>query len=80
MQRTLGSRLAQARITRGLTQAALAAKSHVPHAMMVSAWERGRNLPRIDYLVAIARVLHVSVDWLCGLGGRGRPTRRSRTG
>jgi transcriptional regulator with XRE-family HTH domain len=41
--------------------------------MMVSGWERGRNLPRLDYLVAMARVLNVSLDWLCGLSERGGP-------
>jgi transcriptional regulator with XRE-family HTH domain len=70
----LPGRLAKARKTRRLTQAALAAQAGVPHVMMISGWERGLNLPRIDYLSAMARVLNVSLDWLCGLSTRGGPS------
>lgn len=69
----LSVRLAQARVARKLTQAALAAAAGVPHVMMVSGWERGRNLPRVDYLVAVGRVLGVTLDWLCGLSEQGGP-------
>jgi transcriptional regulator with XRE-family HTH domain len=41
--------------------------------MMISGWERGRNLPRVDYLTTMAHVLRVSLDWLCGLTEHGGP-------
>lgn len=72
----LPARLAQAREACGLTQAALAAEAGVPHVMMVSGWERGLNLPRVDYLAAMASVLGVTLDWLCGLSEVGGPTPR----
>ena len=69
----VSARLIQARQARGLTQVALGRAAGVPHPMMISGWERGLNLPRVDYLVAVAQVLGVSLDWLCGLTERGGP-------
>ena len=71
----VAARLAHARTARRLTQAALAAAAGIPHVMMVSGWERGLNLPRVDYLAAMARVLRVTLDWLCGLSENGGPRR-----
>jgi transcriptional regulator with XRE-family HTH domain len=74
----LPRRLARARQAWDLTQAQLARTAGVPHAMMISGWERGVNLPRVDYLTSMARVLGVSLDWLCGLTERGGPMERNR--
>lgn len=30
----------------------------------ISAYEMGKRLPRVDMLLIIARILHVSTDWL----------------
>lgn len=78
MPTALSQRLARARRVRGLTQAALGRTAGVPHAMMISGWERGVNLPRVDYLTAVARELGVSLDWLCGLTERGGPRQHTR--
>lgn len=78
MPTVLSHRLGSARRARGLTQASLGRAAGVPHAMMISGWERGVNLPRVDYLTAVARVLGVSLDWLCGLTERGGPKIRAK--
>lgn len=78
MSLPLSHRLVVARRARGLTQAALGRAAGVPHAMMISGWERGVNLPRVDYLAAVARVLGVSLDWLCGLTDSGEPRGRKK--
>ena len=78
LRSALSARLARAREARELTQAALAGEAAVPHVMMVSGWERGLNLPRVDYLAAMSRVLGVSLDWLCGLSEVGGPRPRKR--
>lgn len=72
---SLPSRLAQARKTRGLTQAALATAAKVPHVTTLSAWERGENVPRADNLAALAIALDVGADWLLGLTDKGGPTK-----
>jgi transcriptional regulator with XRE-family HTH domain len=75
-------RLVSARRARGLTQAALATRVGV-HVMMVSAWERGLNQPRLHYLTGLAGSLEVTLDWLCGLSADGGPDnvrRATKTG
>ena len=68
----LGRRIAQAREARGLTQAQLA-EAIGTYFPQVSNWENDERPPHAKYLVAIARVLTVSLDWLCGLSTRGGP-------
>ena len=59
----LGIRIRNRREIRGLRQADLATALRVsPQA--VSKWERGENAPDISILVALARMLDVSVEWL----------------
>ena len=38
----------------------------------VSKWERGENAPDIGLLVALSKLLGVSVDWILGVGETGR--------
>jgi transcriptional regulator with XRE-family HTH domain len=66
----LGRRIAQARRARELTQTQLA-QAIGTYFPQVSTWERDERAPHPKYLVAIARVLNVSLDWLCGLSLRG---------
>jgi transcriptional regulator with XRE-family HTH domain len=68
----LGRRIKQAREARDLTQQQLADQIGT-YFSQVSDWERDSRPPRADYLVAIARTLEVSLDWLCGLSTRGGP-------
>lgn len=61
----LGIRIRTRRERRGLRQADLAAALRLsPQA--VSKWERGENAPDISVLVALARLLDVTVQWLLG--------------
>ncbi len=62
----LAQRLAAARATRGLTLHALAASARVT-VRELQHYEHGTRTPGITNLAAIAAVLGVSVDWLCGL-------------
>lgn len=62
-------RLKEARTEKGMTQKELAAASGVS-AVMISSYERtdtesGKN-PSLSVVYAIAEVLNVSLDWLCG--------------
>ncbi len=33
----------------------------------VSRWERGKRLPNLDAIIALAKFFKVSTDYLCGL-------------
>ena len=50
----------------GLTQAALAKKLGLTRAS-INAWEMGLSTPSTPYLVELAQLFHVSVDYLLGL-------------
>ena len=64
----LGKRLAQARRRAGLTQSGLAeALGDRYDQTTISAVERGRSSLRLDGVVAVARALSVSTDWLLGI-------------
>lgn len=61
----LGARIRGRRERRGLRQADLATAIGVsPQA--VSKWKRGENAPDISILVALCRLLDISVEWLLG--------------
>lgn len=60
---SLGSRLADARKTAGLTQAQLADRLSVVQSA-VSAWEKGANEPTLETLRQIALETNASVVWL----------------
>ena len=66
----LADRLKIARTNKGFTQKELSKKTGVS-SVMISAYENkkadsGKN-PALGNIVAISKVLGVSVDWLCGL-------------
>lgn len=67
-----GARLTQAREASGLSQEQLAAKLGT-YQPQIAGWEAELRPPTARYLVAIARELHVSADWLLGLSTRGGP-------
>ena len=56
----LGARLAQLRISRGLTQTTLAARAGIPRPY-VNALEAGRHEPTVRTLTALARALDVEL-------------------
>lgn len=59
----LGQRIKQQREKRQLRQADIASALGLT-AQAVSKWERGENAPDIAVLVALARLLGVSVEWI----------------
>ena len=61
----LPENVAEARKSRGITQAELAEQIGVTQGM-VSKMERGVKLPTVAILEQLADVLDVSVDWLLG--------------
>ncbi len=50
----------------GLSQAALAKKLDVTRSS-VNAWEMGLSTPTTQYVVAMAKLFHVSADYILGL-------------
>ncbi len=59
----LGSRIAEARKNRSMTQEQLADRLGVSF-QAVSTWERGENLPDTGHLAALAKALNLSLDSL----------------
>jgi len=60
---TFGSRLTQARVELGLSQAELAERTGIAPAQ-ISRYESGRNIPRAGVVVKLAKALDVSSQWL----------------
>lgn len=60
-----GKRLKGYREAAGLTQRELAAKINVTHSN-INYWENSNKLPKSEFLVAIAKILNISVDELLG--------------
>ena len=54
------------RNTKGWTQSELAKKLGITRSS-VNAWEMGISVPSTVYIVALARLFHVSTDFLLGL-------------
>lgn len=59
-------RIRTLRETCNLSQSALAKRIGVTRSA-VNAWEMGLSIPTAQYLVALARLFHVSTDYLLGL-------------
>ncbi len=59
----IGTRIAQARREQGITQVELADKMSVTR-QTVSRWETGAAFPDIEKVAGLAKVLHVSCDYL----------------
>jgi transcriptional regulator with XRE-family HTH domain len=70
MTESFSERLAFARRHRGLSQSQLARASGLVNDQAVSRYECGRQMPKTEAVVGLARALRVSVDWL--IAGRGR--------
>ena len=64
-------RLAQCIAERGLTQVALARAVGVSHVTINNYLRGVRSLPRAEELLAMARVLEVTMEWLLGAGEDG---------
>ncbi len=62
----LGNKLKRLRTTNNMTQADLAKKLNLTKSV-ISAYENALRLPSYDVLVQIARLFHVSTDYLLGL-------------
>ncbi len=60
---SIGSRIAGARMKRGLTQGKLAEMMNVSF-QAISTWERDESLPDTRHLIALAQALNVSLDSL----------------
>ena len=63
---TFAERLISLREDKGWKKKELAEKLHVSDSM-ISQYESGRCMPSYDVIISIARLFHVSVDYLlCG--------------
>lgn len=63
MIETIGSRIARLREQSGLSQADLAKRMNISRAG-VQSWECGANSPSTDNLISLAKIFHVSTDYL----------------
>ena len=63
MIETIGSRIARLREQSGLSQADLAKRMNISRAG-VQSWECGANSPSTDNLICMAKIFHVSTDYL----------------
>ncbi len=59
----LGNRVREIRLRRGITEAFLAESIHITASHM-SNIERGRKIPSVDIVVALAQTLGVSIDYI----------------
>ncbi len=67
MQGTIGERLKRARENVGLKQNEVCELLEIPKAQTLSAYERDVNNPPLETLSKLARLYHVSIDWIvCG--------------
>ena len=63
---TLADKVKRQREQMGLTQAELAKRLGLTRSG-VNAWEMGLSVPSTQYLVELAKLFHVSADYLLGL-------------
>jgi transcriptional regulator with XRE-family HTH domain len=64
---TFGQRVAQLRTKRGWTQKELAARAHVQYET-INRIENGKHTaPRVQVVVALAKALGTTTDYLCGM-------------
>ena len=60
-----GERLKEARFKKKMTQAQLAESCQTKQSA-VSSFEKGKAIPNLEVAAEIAKLLDVSIDWLCG--------------
>ena len=65
----IGMRIRKARVSRGWNQAALAKNTKLKPSA-ISRFETSGSDPSARNLIILARALHVSTDFLCGLDDR----------
>jgi transcriptional regulator with XRE-family HTH domain len=74
--RSIGDRIAAARLDAGLTQREFSQKLSLSSGA-VAQWETGGKKPTVERLAMVAAVLDVSTDWLLGrskeIGAAPRP-------
>lgn len=68
-----GGRAKKRRLELDLALKAVAFEAGYTSHTMLSAFEHGLQMPTSEKLVAIARVLRVSVDWILGVDGAPEP-------
>lgn len=64
----IANRIKSLREQNGMTQSALAKKLNVTRSA-VNSWEMGISVPSTALLVDVARLFHVSTDFLLGVKG-----------
>lgn len=62
----IAERIKMLRTAQNISQAELAKKLDITRSS-VNAWEQGFSIPSTGYLVELARLFHVSTDYLLGL-------------
>ena len=62
----IGEKIKQLRERNHLTQTALAKKLNITRSS-VNAWEMGISIPSTSLIVELAKLFHVSTDYLLGL-------------
>lgn len=65
----LGNRIRKAREAKGLSQVELASLIGVKSGQVISNWEKGENKPNVDLLIALCKVLDVSLADLMNYHG-----------
>ena len=64
---TLGERIKERRTAHGLTQEMLAQEMGVSR-QAVAKWESGQSAPSSEKLIALAKLFHIPLDELIGVG------------
>ena len=62
----LSERIKTLRVEAGLTQAELARKCGLSRSA-VNGWEVGVSVPSTQYIIELAKIFHVSTDYLLGM-------------
>jgi len=66
MDNNISEKIKQLRLSANMTQSELARKLYVTRAC-VNLWEQGLSKPSTDGIVELARLFHVSTDYLLGM-------------
>lgn len=69
-------RLTNRREALSLSKSELARRIGVRHVQIVE-YEKGRKTPSVETLIALAKVLECSLDWLCGLTDQSEVSNRT---
>lgn len=72
-EKAVGLRIQARREELGMSKKALAMEAGYASHSMISEIEQGLQMPSYEKLMAIARTLRVSVDWILGVEGAQEP-------